>query len=88
MIHYDLRFMNRSANGVKIFWRYWTMIGFCGFFGKIIYGDIQNLQKTTVGGDVSKDTLVVLIILFVLGFIGLLSSNKAIDALNKLENAT
>ena len=63
------------------------LIGLGGFFGKIIYDDIQNLQKTTVGGDLSKDTLMLLAVLFVLGFVGLLASNKIVDNLNNLENA-
>ena len=61
------------------------LVGFLGFFGNIIITDIQNLQKSTVGGDVSKDTLVLMVSLFVLAFIGLLSSSKLVDQLNKIE---
>ncbi|MFA6386803.1 MAG: hypothetical protein WCW04_03505 [Candidatus Paceibacterota bacterium] len=63
------------------------LVGLCGFFGKIIYDSVQNLQSTVVGGDISKDTLVLLGVLFTLGFVGVLASNKLVDQLNKLENA-
>ncbi len=61
------------------------LIGLLGFFGKILQDGIKNFQSNTIGGDMSKDTMVLLLALFVVGAIGFFVSNKLVDQLNKLE---
>ncbi|MCX6753951.1 MAG: hypothetical protein NTV03_02775 [Candidatus Nomurabacteria bacterium] len=63
------------------------LIGFLGFFGKIIHDSVQNFQSNAIGGDMSKDTMVMLAVLFVVGFVGFLVSNKLMDQLNRIEDA-
>lgn len=62
-------------------------IGLGGFLGKIAYDGFQNLQKAEVGGNLSKDTMVMLAVLFFIGVVGFLVSNKLVDQLNQAENA-
>ncbi|MFA6392640.1 MAG: hypothetical protein WCW54_00940 [Candidatus Paceibacterota bacterium] len=62
------------------------LIGLGGFLGKIIYDGVQNFQSASIGGNVSKETITTLGVLFFVGFAGFLASNKLVDQLNKLEN--
>jgi amino acid permease len=63
------------------------LIGLGGFFGKIIHDGIQNFQSSAVGGNMSKDAMIVLAILFVVGVVGFIASNKLVDQLNRIEDA-
>jgi uncharacterized membrane protein YwzB len=71
----------------KMYYFFFTLelIGIGGFFGKIIYYGIQSIQGNAVG-DMSKDTMVLLAVLFVVGFVGFLVSNKLVDKLNQTED--
>ncbi len=63
------------------------LIGLGGFLVKVAYDGFQNFQKAEAGGNLSKDTMVALAVLFLVGVVGFLASNKLVDQLNKSENA-
>ncbi|MFA6999888.1 MAG: hypothetical protein WC241_02100 [Candidatus Paceibacterota bacterium] len=60
------------------------LVGFLGSFGKMLHDSISNAQSLT-GGNVSKETLITLGILFAVGCVGFAVSNELVDQLNKIE---
>jgi len=61
------------------------LLGLGGLFWFIINSIIKNLKGVVVSSP-SKQTIITLGVLFAIGFVGLLLSNKPMDQLNKIED--